>query len=529
MSNKTQRGGAKLTASGKRLRVRTAERSDIPGIVALSKRVYLGTGIDPYSTAELRGQLNHFPEGKFVVTLDDDIVGYCATFRVSGAVCLKPHTWESITANGYGTRHDPNGDWLYGMEVCVDKSVRGYRIGQRLYNARKKLCESLHLKGIVFVGRMPGLSKRLRRFGSAENYLDAVLNKQVRDPVLSFQIGNGFEAIGVVEHYLDTDRDSLGYGAHMVWHNPKIERDPKPGQDKHYGGRQPDTIRVGTVQYMQRRVQSFSEFMSLVEYFVDVVADYKGDFVVFPELITLQLLSIEDQELNPQESIEALTKYTPRYREAMQDLAVRYNINIIGGSHPTRVANGRVENISYVFHRDGRIDEQPKIHPTPNEVYWWNIEGGSSLNAIDTDCGPIGVLVCYDAEFPELSRHLVNQGAQILFVPFCTDERQGYMRVRYCCQARAVENQIYVVMSGNVGNLPNVANMDIQYAQSCILTPCDFSFARDGIAADTTPNVETVAIADLRPESLHIARNSGTVQNLRDRRHDLYQMKWRGQ
>ena len=175
------------------------------------------------------------------------------------------------------------------------------------------------------------------------------------------------------------------------------------------------------------------------------------------------------------------------------------------------------------LHPVGRVDHwNLVIYPVGNLF-------GSSLNAIDTDCGPIGVLVCYDAEFPELSRHLVNQGAQILFVPFCTDERQGYMRVRYCCQARAVENQIYVVMSGNVGNLPNVANMDIQYAQSCILTPCDFSFARDGIAADTTPNVETVAIADLRPESLHIARNSGTVQNLRDRRHDLYQMKWRGQ
>jgi hypothetical protein len=81
-------------------------------------------------------------------------------------------------------------------------------------------------------------------------------------------------------------------------------------------------------------------------------------------------------------------------------------------------------------------------------------------------------------------------------------------------------------MSGNVGNLPNVANMDIQYAQSCILTPCDFPFARDGVAADTTPNVETVAIADLSPSTLVAARNSGTVKNLRDRRHDLYHVHW---
>ncbi len=81
--------------------------------------------------------------------------------------------------------------------------------------------------------------------------------------------------------------------------------------------------------------------------------------------------------------------------------------------------------------------------------------------------------------------------------------------------------------SGNVGNLPGVEKMDIQYAQSCILTPCDFGFARDGIAADTTPNVEMIAVADLRRETLITARNTGTVQNLKDRRFDLYHVNWR--
>ena len=147
---------------------------------------------------------------------------------------------------------------------------------------------------------------------------------------------------------------------------------------------------------------------------------------------------------------------------------------------------------------------------------------------IPTDCGPIGVLICYDSEFPELARHLTDQGANILFVPFCTAERQGYLRVRYSAQARAIENQCYVVLAGNVGNLPRVHNMDIQYAQSCILTPCDFYFARDGIAADTEPNVETVSLADLRMDSLNQARNSGSVRNRADRRHELYAVVWRG-
>ena len=82
-------------------------------------------------------------------------------------------------------------------------------------------------------------------------------------------------------------------------------------------------------------------------------------------------------------------------------------------------------------------------------------------------------------------------------------------------------------MAGNVGNLPRVSNLDIQYAQSCILTPCDFPFARDGIAADTTPNVEMVAIADLRIDTLLEARAHGAVRNLKDRRHDLYSVTWK--
>ncbi len=511
-----------------RIQVRNARHRDVAAIAELTERAYRGTGMHGYSQGALKGQLNNFPDGQFVVTADDKVVGYCATFRIAEAVGLKPHTWEEITGNGYASRHDPLGEWLYGMEVCVDPDYRGFRIGQRLYNERKKLCQALGLKGIVFAGRLPTLAKRMAKFGGAEAYVEQVINKRQRDPVLGFQLRNGFEVIGLIPHYLDADHQSAGYGVHLLWRNPKVPAEDEQARAKRYGGRLPDTIRVGTVQYMQRRVSSFEQFLEFVEYFVDVVADYKGDFVVFPELFTLQLLSIESQELSPIESIEALTKHTPRLKEALRELAIRYNINIVGGSHPTRVDSGRVENISYVFLRDGAVHEQPKIHPTPNEVYWWNIEGGSVLNAIETDCGPIGVLICYDSEFPELTRHLADQGVQILFVPFCTDERQSYLRVRYCCQARAVENQFFVVMSGNVGNLPNVANMDIQYAQSCVLTPCDFPFARDGIAADTTPNVEMVAFADLRPETLHMARNSGTVQNLRDRRHDLYSVRWRG-
>ena len=514
---------SKITDSQPKLVVRNSTPADFDQIMALYKRVY--PQFPNYTYEMLLGQLNNFPQGQFVAIYNEMTVGFCCTFLISEEVALKPHSWDEITGGGFASRHDPQGKYLYGMEMFVDPAYRGTRIGHRLYNERKKLCQFLRLSGIVFGGRMPGLARKMKEVGSAEQYVHLVKEKKIRDAVLSFQLRNGFEVLGVIKDYVKEDRESLGYAAHLVWRNPQVQMIKSDGKATS-PQQMSQTVRVATVQYMQRKISSFQEFAKYVEYFVDVVAEYKADFALFPELFTLQLLSIENAQLTPAQSIATLTKHTEPFKEMMRDLALRYNINIIGGSHPTLTAPGVVQNVTYVFLRDGSIHEQIKIHPTPNERFWWNITGGSEVRTIQTDCGPIGVMICYDAEFPEMARHLVNQGALILFVPFCTDERQSYLRVRYCAQARAVENQCYVVLSGNVGNLPGVNNMDIQYAQSCILTPCDFPFARDGIAAETTENVETVAFADLRLENLTAARNAGTVQNLKDRRFDLYTTLW---
>ena len=513
-----------VTTSEPKLLVRLALISDIEAIRNLVVRVY--PDIPPYTLAQLRGQINMFSEGQFVAELNGKIVGYCATFRVTRATALSKHSWREVTGNGYASTHVSDGEYLYGMEVCVDPECRGMRIGERLYRARKDLCRRLRLSGIVFGGRIPGLRKNLKKAGTPENYAKMVQEKKMRDTVLQFHLRQGFHLLGLIENYLPGDVESMGYATHMVWNNPYVSAQDPQGATRRKGSHLPQSVRIATVQYMQRRIDSFEEFEQIVTYFVDVVGDYRTDFVCFPELFTLQLLSITNDPIPPEQAIEKLTEYTERIRRLFSDLAIRYNVNIIGGSHPTKMPDGSIENICFVCLRDGSVHEQAKIHPTPNERHWWNIQGGDKLTVIQTDCGPIGVTICYDCEFPELARYLADQGALILFVPFCTDERQGYLRVRYSAHARAVENQCYVVMSGNCGNLPRVHNMDVQYAQSCILTPCDFAFARDGIAADTTPNAEMVAFADLRLENIFHARNTGAVQNLRDRRHDLYSVTW---
>ena len=152
-----------------RLMVRNARVKDIPAVRDLILRVYDPLGMSGYTTAMLRGQIHNFPDGQFVAIYDDKIVGYCATFIIGPEDALKPHTWREITAGGYASRHDADGDYLYGMEVCVDPEYRGLRIGQRLYTERKKLAQAWGLKGIVYGGRLPTLAKRLQRFGTAES------------------------------------------------------------------------------------------------------------------------------------------------------------------------------------------------------------------------------------------------------------------------------------------------------------------------------------------------------------------------
>ncbi len=521
MSKKTKAQPVKARDQAN-IEIRTATPADVQQIYELSVRVYQD---ECFSAEMIRGQIANFPEGQIVVVYDGLIVGHCATFIISGDICLKPHSWSEITGGGYASRHDSDGDYLYGMEVCVDPEYRGMRIGSRLYQQRVQLCHDLNLDGIVFAGRMPGYNKRKKKLSGPEEYLELVQARKIRDPVLFFQLSNDFEPMGILPNYLPSDRESCGFAVHMIWKNP-LQAEPVV-KEKKKRGRLPRSVRVATVQFQMRKVDTEEQFQHQLEYFIDIASDYSADFVVFPELVTLALLSATNKKMRPEEAIDHLTNYTDRYIKFMQEMAISYNINIIGGSHPTKMPDGDIHNISYVFLRDGATYAQEKLHPTPNERYWWNIQGGEKLEMIQTDCGPIGVLICYDTEFPETARHLVDQGALIIFVPFCTDERQGYLRVRYCSQAIAVQNQCYVVMSGTVGNIPDVENMDINYAESCILTPCDFPFARDGIAAICTANTETIAFADLQLENLLTSRQHGSVQNLRDRRFDLYNIQWR--
>jgi predicted amidohydrolase len=189
------------------------------------------------------------------------------------------------------------------------------------------------------------------------------------------------------------------------------------------------------------------------------------------------------------------------------------------------IVDDRLYNVGYLCRRDGTVDRYEKLHVTPDEAKVWGMQGGTKLQSFDTDCGKIGVLICYDVEFPELGRLLADDGMDILFVPFLTDTQNGFGRVRNCAQARAIENECYVAIAGSVGNLPNVHNMDIQYAQSTVFTPCDFAFPTTGIKAEAIPNSEMILIADLDLSLLRELNQFGSVRNLKDRRTDIFELR----
>jgi len=495
------------------IEVRQATRADIPELIALNKAAYptLAKENIVWGEGHLISHLRIFPQGQLVALHKGKIVGAVATLIVDlGRDPLRHHTWSGITDSGYFTTHDPAADTLYGADVYVHPETRGLGVGAALYEARRQLCRRLNKRRILAGGRLWHYQDHAEHM-TAEEYAQRVVDKELRDLVLSFQLREGFVLRGVMKHYL-ADPRSLNHASLVEWLNPNY-KPAAPGVRK---------VRVACVQYQMRKTKSFADFARQVAYFVDVAADYGSDFVLLPEFFSVQLLSHLDAR-TPQEGIKQLAKLSDKFIETMGDLAKKYGLTLIAGSHPV-LEKGRLLNRCHVFLPNGQIVTQDKLHITPNERRWWGISGGRELHAIETPKAKIGVLICYDVEFPEAARHLADSGAEIIFVPFCTDNRQGYLRVRYCAQARAIENQVYVALAGNVGNLPDVPNMDIQYAQAAVLTPSDLAFARDGIAAEAEANEETLLICDLDLDDLTHARSAGTVTPRLDRRPDLFRI-----
>ncbi len=476
-------------------------------------------GMHPWEKDQIESQLALFPEGQLCVEFDGKVVASSNNLIVDFDDYEDWQNWKEIADGGYIRNHDPAGDTLYGIEIMVDPEFRGMRLARRLYDARKEICRHMNLHSIIIGGRIPGYGKHAEEI-SAREYVERVVRKELTDPVLTVQLSNGFTLRSLIPNYFPADEASRGYATFLEWVNLDHVKD----RPRRFRAVSP--VRLSLVQYGMRTIEDFDEFATQCEFFVDTASDCAADFLVFPELITSQLLSTIKYE-RPGLAARKLAEYTPQYLDLFTRLAMKYSVNIIGGSHFVQ-EDERLYNVSFLFQRDGSIGKQYKLHITPSERKWWGLSPGNTVEVFDTDRGKVAILICYDIEFPELARVATALGARIIFVPFNTDERYAYLRVRHCAQARAIENEVYVATAGCTGNLPFVDNADVHYAQSGIYTPSDFAFARDAIAAESGENVETLVVNDVDLEALRRLRADGSVTMWKDRRKDLYQIHYKG-
>ncbi len=456
-----------------------------------------------------------FPQGQLIVIADGKVVGCALTLIVNYENFGDFHTYKDITGNFTFSTHDDEGDVLYGIEVFIHPDYRGLRLGRRLYDARKELCENLNLRAIVFGGRIPNYHTYSEQLKPKE-YIQKVKTKEIYDPVLTFQLSNEFHVKKILKHYMPDDAQSEEFATLLQWDNVYYEVDLAEGKSSKV------SVRLGLIQWKMRLFHSLEDLFHQVEYFVDTISSYKADFAVFPEYFNGPLM-YEFMNISEAKAMREMAKYTEDIKEKFCQLAMQYNVNIIAGSMPS-YENGVLKNVGFVCHRNGKVERYEKLHITPDEEKYWGLKGGTSLKTFNTDAGKIGVLICYDVEFPELSRLLAEEGMKILFVPYLTDTQNAYMRVRHCAQARAIENECYVAITGSVGNLPQVENLDIHYSQAAVLTPCDFAFPSMGVKSEATPNTEMVLIADVDIKALDKLHKYGSVRNLKDRRLDFYSL-----
>ena len=293
------------------------------------------------------------------------------------------------------------------------------------------------------------------------------------------------------------------------------------------------SLKISLCQFRIRDIASVDEWVRNVRAQALLAAESQPDLIVFPEYVTFGLMSLAGAFSSKDRGVvtrKHLGEFTPMYQALFSELAGTCNCLIAGGSHwtPSRTP-GHGHNTAYLFHPDGGISRQPKNHLYPNEATF-GTEPFDGLSVIETPKARIGLMTCYDAEFPEVARHFMLNGAQVLICPAATNTVRGFYRVRHCCAARAVENQVFVAVCHAVGLLSVPTDAPFTgYGRSAILAPIDDQTqAIDGVMIEAAdPDEETIVTGEINMELLEKSREASEATILKTRRPDLYREHYR--
>lgn len=277
-------------------------------------------------------------------------------------------------------------------------------------------------------------------------------------------------------------------------------------------------VKIATAQYDISFLETWENYQQKTERWVKQAAEHGAKILLLPEYNTMELASLFTKAVysSLNEQLSALQTIHADYLNLFRILAQEYHCYIQAGSFPTQIADRIYRNRAYLFMPNGDVDFQDKMMMTRFENEHWLISAGTELKCFDTEYGRIAINICYDSEFPLLARKQVEMGANLILVPSCTDTVAGYHRVKIGCQARALENQCYVVQACLVGEAAWSPAVDVNVGAAGIYTPVDYGFPDDGVLAMGEFNTPQWVYATIDLQNCETVRAEGQVFNYRD-------------
>ena len=278
------------------------------------------------------------------------------------------------------------------------------------------------------------------------------------------------------------------------------------------------TVKIATAQYDISFLENWATYEQKVTRWVQDAVAQDAKILLFPEYFSMELASLFEQDIysSLSKQLDALQSLHDNFVDLFKKLAISHQCLIQAGTFPVLVETGDYVNRAYLFNAAGKIDYQDKLMMTRFENEQWLITAGNELKCFSTEYGKIAINICYDSEFPLLARKQVEAGCTLILVPSCTDTVAGYHRVKIGCQARALENQCYVVQSSLVGTAPWSEAVDINVGAGAIYTPVDKGFPDNGILSIGDFNAVQWVYADINLAACATVRENGQVFNYRD-------------
>ena len=280
--------------------------------------------------------------------------------------------------------------------------------------------------------------------------------------------------------------------------------------------------RLAASQYAIELIETWEAYTAHLSAVVREAKSEGAELLLLPEYSAMTLTGQLPPDIRSDlhRSIEEIQPMIPSWVELCEELARQHQILFQPGSAPVKDPDGKFRNRAWLFGPDGLIGYQDKQIMTRFEREQWNIHAGvEGLKAFDTQIGRLGILICYDNEFPMLGRRLAELGVELVLAPSCTDTLAGAYRVRIGAQARALENQYAVLSSPTAGEAPWSPAVDENRGRAALYVPSDYGMPASGIVAESESDAMTqssLLIADIDLAAVARLRTEGQVATRRD-------------